>query len=57
MVIIRTSAHLAASSIDMTFRPSPSAFFAEGEPARRPTARFFTPESRRFSAWAWPWLP
>ena len=30
---------------------------AEGEPGRSATARFFAPESRRFSAWAWPWLP
>jgi hypothetical protein len=28
----------------------------EPEPARRPT-RTSMPESRRFSAWAWPWLP
>ena len=57
MVIISTSAHFAASSIAMTFSPSASAFFADGEPGRRPTATFFAPESRRFSAWAWPWLP
>ena len=26
-------------------------------PLRSATATSLTPESRRFSAWAWPWLP
>ena len=30
---------------------------AEAEPGRRATATFLRPESRRLSAWAWPWLP
>ena len=34
-----------------------SALAADGEPSRSATTRFLAPESRRFSAWAWPWLP
>ena len=30
---------------------------ALAEPGRRATHRFLAPESRRFNAWAWPWLP
>ena len=36
---------------------SASAFFADAEPLRSATATSFTPESRRFSACACPWLP
>jgi hypothetical protein len=55
MVNMIRSHQAAASAMPMTFRPSPSAFLAEGEPGRSATTRFFAPESRRFSAWAWPW--
>ena len=56
--IITTSAHLAAASAtSITFKPAFSALAADLEPARRPTATSFTPESLRFSACAWPWLP
>ena len=30
---------------------------AEAEPLRSATTTSFTPESRRFRTWAWPWLP
>ncbi len=30
---------------------------AEADPLRSAIATSFTPESRRFWAWAWPWLP
>ena len=36
---------------------SASALAALGLPSRRATTTFFAPLSRRFSAWAWPWLP
>ena len=55
--IIITSAHFAASATSITFSFSPSAFFTPCEVLRSATATSFTPESRRFSACAWPWLP
>ena len=51
-----TSASFAASATETTRSPAPSAFAFELEPAARPT-RTSTPESRRFSAWAWPCEP
>ena len=51
-----TSASLEASATDTTRSPAPSALALDFEPAARPT-RTSTPESRRLSAWAWPWLP
>ena len=30
---------------------------AEAEPGRSAITISFTPESRKFCAWAWPWLP
>ena len=53
---ITTSPSLAASAIDVTRRPSAFAFSTEDESSRRPTTTS-TPESFRFSAWAWPWEP
>ena len=41
----------------MTLNLAPSAFLAVAEPGRSATATSLTPESRRFMAWAWPWLP
>ena len=55
--IIMTSAHLAASATSMTLNFSASAFLTPAEVLRSATATSFTPESRRLSAWAWPWLP
>ena len=55
--IITTSAHLAASATSITLKPALSAFLAEAEPLRSAIATSLTPESFRFSAWAWPWLP
>jgi len=37
-------------------KPASSALAHEDEPGRKPT-RTSTPESLRFSAWAWPWDP
>ena len=51
-----TSPHLAASATDSTSKPASSAFWMLFEPSFRPT-RTSTPESRRFSAWAWPCEP
>ena len=51
------SAHLAASATSMVLSFSPSAFLTPAEPLRSATATSLTPESRRFSTWAWPWLP
>ena len=48
--------HAIASTTGRTLRPSFSALTRELEPSRRPTVTS-TPESRRFSACAWPWLP
>ena len=51
--------NLRDSGIDVRvgLRPgSASALAFDEEPSRRPT-RTSTPESRRFSAWAWPWEP
>src|SRR5262249_41450449 len=45
-----------ASANDATVSPASSAAAADGLPSRRPTTTS-TPESWRFSAWAWPWLP
>ncbi len=50
------SASAAASAIDSTRRPAASALAFDDEPSRRPT-RTSTPESFRFSAWAWPCEP
>ena len=47
----------AASAMPITCSPSASALAALGEPSRSATATCRAPESRRFSAWAWPWLP
>ena len=55
--IIITSAHFAASATSITLSFSASAFFTPAEVLRSATATSLTPESRRFSAWAWPWLP
>ncbi len=55
--IISTSAHLAASATSITLRFSASAFFTPAEVLRSATATSLTPLSRKFSAWAWPWLP
>ena len=54
--IMVTSASFTASAGVSTRRPSFSAFSRLLEPSGRPT-RTSTPESRRESAWAWPWLP
>jgi len=51
-----TSAHFAASAIDFTLSPASFALAIDDEPSRRPTTTS-TPDSFRFSAWAWPWLP
>src|SRR3546814_6072089 len=51
-----TSDSSVASAGVRTRRPSSSAFARLFEPGCRPM-RTSTPESRRFSAWAWPWLP
>src|SRR5258708_38667821 len=51
-----TSAHFAASATSITFSFSRSAFLAEPDPFRSATATLETPESRKLSAWAWPWL-
>ena len=51
-----TSASAEASATDRTRRPAASALAFDDEPSRRPT-RTSTPESRRLSAWAWPWEP
>ncbi|CPU64570.1 Uncharacterised protein [Mycobacteroides abscessus] len=50
------SAHAAASATDLTSKPSSWAFATDLEPSRRATTTS-TPESRRFWACAWPWLP
>ena len=46
----------AASAISVTSSPAPRADSTERESGRRPTTTS-TPESLRFSAWAWPWEP
>ncbi len=51
------SACLAASAGDMTLNLAASAFAAVAEPGRSATITSLTPLSRRFWAWAWPWLP
>ena len=50
------SAALAASVTLRTSSPAASAFFHDAPPGRSPTMTF-CPDSLRFSAWAWPWLP
>jgi hypothetical protein len=55
--IIMMSAHFAASATSMTGSFSFSALATEAEPLRNATETFLAPESRRFSACAWPWLP
>jgi hypothetical protein len=54
--IMIASAHLVASAIDITVRPSASALACDEEPSRRPTTTL-TPDSLRLSAWAWPCEP
>ena len=49
-------ARAAAAALPSTSSPSASALAALPLPSRRPTTTL-TPLSRRFSAWAWPWLP
>ena len=51
-----TSDSSAASAGVTTRSPSASALAMLFEPGWRPM-RTSTPESRRLSAWAWPWLP
>ena len=51
-----TSDSSTASAGVSTRSPSASALARDFEPSGRPT-RTSTPESRRDSAWAWPWLP
>ena len=47
-----------AKQVAVALRPgSASAFFTPAELLRSATATSLTPESRKFSAWAWPWLP
>ena len=55
--IIMMSAHLAASVTSITLNFAASAFLAEADPLRSAITTFLTPLSRRFCAWAWPWLP
>ncbi len=55
--IITMSAHLAPSAGVITVKPAPSAFLIVAEPALSAMRTSLTPESRRFMAWAWPWLP
>src|SRR5947209_4149703 len=50
------SAFAAASPTVATRNPSPSALAQDGLPRYKPTTTL-TPLSRRFWAWAWPWLP
>src|ERR1700722_16914132 len=54
--IITTSAPSEASAGTTSFQPSCSACFHDAPPLRRPTTTL-CPLSRRFSAWARPWLP
>ncbi len=54
--IMMTWAALVASAIDITVRPASSALAFDEEPSRRPTMTS-TPDSFRFSAWAWPCEP
>ena len=56
MRIMMMSASLAASAVVFTLRPAASAFAQLLEPSYRATVTSM-PESCRFSAWAWPWLP
>ena len=51
-----TSAQAAASAVGRTLKPASSALAFDFESAFRPTTTS-TPESRRFSAWAWPCEP
>ena len=53
---ITMSPSLAASAGSSTFSPCSSALATLLEPGRSPTTTL-TPESLRFSAWAWPWEP
>ena len=50
------SASAAASATGSTRNPASSALALDFDPSRRPT-RTSTPDSARFSAWAWPWDP
>ena len=52
-----TSAQAPASAGVTTVSPSFSAFLALPEPGLSATRTSATPLSRRFRAWAWPWLP
>ena len=51
-----TSAALTASATVLTSKPAASASARLLDPSARPITTV-TPLSRRFSAWAWPWLP
>src|SRR5207302_1887390 len=56
--IMMTSAARAASATGRTSRSSARARSHDAPPGRKPTiTRAPTPESRRLSACAWPWLP
>ena len=52
-----TSKSRAAAEAEGLRVVTPAEACAEAEPGRRATATFFTPESRRFRAWAWPCEP
>ena len=54
--IMMTSASAAASASDVTRSPASSALRRLVLPSRSAT-RTSTPDSNRFSAWAWPWEP
>ena len=54
-IMIRSASSQASLGVS-TRSPSASALARLLEPSGRPT-RTSTPESRRDSAWAWPWLP
>ena len=56
IVIMITSAHLAAAAMSITSSPAASALAADLLPSRSPTTTG-TPDSFRFSAWAWPCEP
>ena len=51
-----TSPREAASVTSVTSSPASRAFATDAESGRRPTTTS-TPESLRFSEWAWPWEP
>ena len=51
-----TSASITACAVSTTRKPASSAVARLDEPGRSPT-RTSNPESWRFCACAWPWLP